>query len=196
MKPRPKYFNRNGDEIDERAALDHRGALRDGCTLHVPLQMKDGLSATQLSVRDTVAARDAREQAYRDYDTAIQEAWRNTDPRGRSFESTGFGESGQRGAVEGDSCTIDGVEGRLRMFGGQLQCVPLRVSSDSAAKFTDGTPDGGGNRPGWRIRIGDNRQAARDALRDYENDLVNRWRGPNAPCPSCQGTGEARRQSS
>ena len=189
-----KYFNRDGEEINERDAVDRYGALKDGIVLHVPLQMRDGLSSMQLAVRDATAARDARAQAYAAYDADVQEAWRNTDPR-RSFESTGFGESGQRGAVEGDSCTLDGVEGRLRIVGGRLHCVPLRSSSDSRPRFTDGTPDGGGKRPGWRIRIGDNRQAVRDALRDYENDLVNRWRGPNAPCPSCQGTGEARRQS-
>jgi hypothetical protein len=69
----------------------------------------------------------------------------------------------------------DGVTARVR--------VTMR-DGDSRVQFTDGTPDGGGNRPGWRIRVGDTRQAVRDALRDYENDLVNRWRGPNATCPS------------
>jgi hypothetical protein len=189
-------YYRGDREISEHEALDRNGMLKDGVSLRVRTQMRD-------------AATDARARAYELYDQEIEQrykhgtvrdvdpTWSAANPKGRSFESTGFGERGTpRGQAEGDSCTINGAEGRLRLVGGQLQCVPLRSSSDSAAKFTDGTPDGGGNRPGWRIRIGDNRQAVRDALRDYENDLVNRWRGPNAPCPSCQGTGEARRQSS
>jgi hypothetical protein len=115
------------------------------------------------------------------YDQEIQQAWRNTDPRGRSYESTGQGEHGPRGQSDGDVCTINGVEGRLRTANGRLQCVPLRSSSDSRAQFTDGSDDPTqANRPGWRLRVGDTRQAVRDALRDYENDLVNRWRGPDA----------------
>jgi hypothetical protein len=187
-----KYFDRNGDEIDERHAVDRSGALRDGVVLHVPLQMRDGLSPVQLSVRDA-AARDARAQAYATYDQEIQQAykhgsmrdtptpWAETDPRGRSTEATGFGSNGPRGQSEGDVCTINGVEGRLRTVNGRLRCVPLRSSSDSRAQFTDGSDDPTqANRPGWRLRVGDTRQAVRDALRDYENDLVNRWRGPDA----------------
>ncbi len=50
-----KYFDRNGDEIDERAALDHRGALRDGCSLRIPLTIRDTLSPLQRAVADDTA---------------------------------------------------------------------------------------------------------------------------------------------
>jgi hypothetical protein len=31
----------SGNEIDQRSALDNRGILRDGCTMRVPLQIRD-----------------------------------------------------------------------------------------------------------------------------------------------------------
>jgi len=74
-----KYYNSRGDEISEQDALDHRGLLRDQITVRV--RMRDGLS--------DAAARDARARAYELYDQEIQQAWRNTDPRGRSHEMKG-----------------------------------------------------------------------------------------------------------
>jgi hypothetical protein len=179
-----KYFDRYGNEVDQRHACDDHGALRNGCTMRVPFQARDGLSTTQLAVRDA-AARDARARAYELYDQEIQQAWRNTDPRGRSFESTGFGSSGPRGQSEGDACTIDGRSGHLKMVGGQLQCVPDKI---------DAVPliDSFGHRPGFAFV---NDAATREArarmyaLKDVEYE--NAWRGPNATCPSCQGSGEA-----
>jgi hypothetical protein len=143
------------------------------------------VSAPHSSLYATAAARDARARAYELYDQEIQQAWRNTDPRGRSFESTGFGSSGPRGQSEGDACTIDGRSGHLKMVGGQLQCVPDKI---------DAVPliDSFGHRPGFAFV---NDAATREArarmyaLKDVEYE--NAWRGPNATCPSCQGSGEA-----
>lgn|SRR5580704_14761940 len=122
---KPKYLDRNGNEIDASAALDHRGALRDGCTLRVPFQARDSLSTTQLAVRDATAARDARARAYELYDREIEQmykggmmrdtdpTWSQTNPRGRSSEATGEGERGTpRGQQPGDLCTIDGRPGQ------------------------------------------------------------------------------------
>src|SRR4029077_1098763 len=47
-----KYFDRYGNEVDQRHACDDHGALRNGCTMRVPFQAHDGLSTTQLAVRD------------------------------------------------------------------------------------------------------------------------------------------------
>lgn len=97
-----KYFDRNGDEIDERAALDHRGALRDGCSLRIPLTIRDTLSPLQRAVADDTARRaritdgtdnpfalnkpgfrvrigDTRQNvadAYQDYENALVNAYR------------------------------------------------------------------------------------------------------------------------
>lgn len=56
----------------------------------------------------------------------------------------------------------------------------IAASTARDAKFTDGrTNDPTAlNRPGWRIRVGDNRQAIKDALAEYQSELVNRWRKP------------------
>jgi hypothetical protein len=53
---KPKYY-RDGIEIDAARALDHRGILRSGCTMRIPMTMRDALSPLQRSVADTTAHR-------------------------------------------------------------------------------------------------------------------------------------------
>jgi hypothetical protein len=38
---KPKYFNRNGDEISEAETLDHRGMMRDQVTIRVSTMVRD-----------------------------------------------------------------------------------------------------------------------------------------------------------
>jgi len=67
-----RYFNREGDEINERSALDRHGIMRDGIAMRVPLQMRDAASRVTdahlhrpgFRVGDG-GHRDARQQALR-----------------------------------------------------------------------------------------------------------------------------------
>ena len=120
--------------------------------------------------------------------------WSETNPRGTSFGSTGQGEHGQRGQAEGDACTINGAAGTLRMVKGELQCVPLKSSSDHGApRFSDGSVGDptSGHKPGFRIRVGDNRQVVKDAYDKYRTEVSNRWKcgDQQQVCSSCSGSG-------
>jgi hypothetical protein len=96
-----KYFDSSGNEIDESAALNRHGILRDGCTIRVSMQMRDSNTARR-------------------------------------------------------------------------------------ARITDGTNNPFAlNRPGWRMRVGDNRQAIKDALAEYEAELTNRWRDGDSDDEDC-----------
>ena len=99
-------YSRNGRPISEDEALDRKGALRDGVSMHVPHRLRDS-------------------------DTGL------------------------------------------------------------SAMFTDGTSDGGGNRPGFRLRIGDNRKAQNDAISAYDKEISNRWKCGDGQqvCSSCSGSG-------
>ena len=47
----------------------------------------------------------------------------------------------------------------------------------TTARITDGTGNPLGlHKPGFRVRTGDNRQAIKDALAEYEAEMTNRWR--------------------
>lgn len=79
----------------------------------------------------------------------------------------------------------DGVAVRVRS---------IMRDSDGRVLFTDGTPDGGGNRPGWRIPLNDDakrRAVVRDAYQRYETELTNRWRCRDGQhlCSACLGSG-------
>jgi hypothetical protein len=39
-----KYFDKSGRAVDEQTALDHRGTIRDGYRMTVPLNMRDSSS--------------------------------------------------------------------------------------------------------------------------------------------------------
>ena len=122
MSRHHSYF-RNGREIDESEAFDRIGCLRDGCSVMVRMQMRDGrmtdlqraVAADAANRRPLVdafgqpaghrpgyaftndaASRRARAKAYADYDAEIERAWQQTNPRGR-IEATGAGEYGQGG---------------------------------------------------------------------------------------------------
>ncbi|HZR88425.1 MAG TPA: hypothetical protein VFB02_16580 [Bradyrhizobium sp.] len=41
MKQQPKFFDANGNEIDETEAFDHRGVMRDQCAMRVPMWLSD-----------------------------------------------------------------------------------------------------------------------------------------------------------
>jgi hypothetical protein len=204
MSRQPRYFDLDGNEIDARHALDGHGALRDGVTLHIPLQLRDGLTPTQLSVRDA-AARDARAQAYQRYDLemgqmykhggSIRDAptpslWAQADPCGGSFEATGFGSRGSRGDQPGDLCTINGRPGRLKQVGGELRCVP---DSRDSVGFTDHSGDPlSASRPGFRVRRGhDDRRLVQDAHDVYRTRLSNSYKlhDNERLCESCNGSG-------
>ena len=95
----------------------------------------------------------------------VMQERRRSDPRGRSFASTGFGSRGpSRGQQPGNACTIDGKEGRLKMVNGELQCVALR-SQDAKPLIVDGYGNSGLalNRPGFRVSTNDARQSIVDA---------------------------------
>jgi hypothetical protein len=83
---------------------------------------------------------------YDAYDDAVSRLWENNPP-------TGDGSSGHRAAQAGDSCTLDGKRGHLRMIDGELKCVVDARGNDSA--------------------MTDEREAA---YADYQNRIENAWR--------------------
>jgi hypothetical protein len=177
---------------DDDDAFDERGLLRDGRRARVPLMMRDsdGLSDLQRSVmadsmqRDAAkrfglndslalhkpgqrfctdeAARDAVEQARREWIDEMTTAWQRKPTEDLSGEF--------RGAQEGDVCTVreggidEGSPGHLRMVNGKLTCVPDKRSQDS------GPP---------RSMSVDAAQVLRDAA--YEESVraeLEAWKGP------------------
>jgi hypothetical protein len=101
-----QYFDsRTGRRLRRDEACDARGVLRDGCILRTPMTARDGMpqvprfTDTDLSLNrpgfrtapgtplaDTLA-RDARHEAYCDYDTALTNAWRK--PSGKFADAAG-----------------------------------------------------------------------------------------------------------
>jgi hypothetical protein len=118
---------RNDDD-----AFDENGILRDGHTVRVPLQMRDAMRRAS-NMRDgghhrlerdpyarhrpgqrfgDMAALDAKERAYREYEQRQCDAWK---------------------AREGDLCTINGAPAHLNA---QLECVPDRREKPSRIDST------------------------------------------------------------
>jgi hypothetical protein len=118
-----KYFNREGDEIDERSALDRHGIMRDGIAMRVPLQMRDASRLTidaslhrpGFRVGDT-DVRDARQQANDEYLHDLTNAWKSQESKVSGFGSTEFRSAQQEGAV----CTINGFPGHINSKG---ECI-------------------------------------------------------------------------
>ncbi len=148
--------------------FDERGVLRDGRTAITSVMLRDSADNSWRKEMDRrfhdghggsvghrpgfVVGRsvnnDARERAYATYDAEIGRAWANAP--------VGAGDRGQRGAQEGDQCTIDGAPGHMRMVPNVgLQCVADR-STDRA--------DG---------RVVDARQ---QAYLDYDKSVSEAWR--------------------
>ena len=117
--------------------------------LHRPgFRPQDGYAST----------RALREKAYADYEQQICDAWQGDATKGfknvlsgggvtSGFENvlggsgtdknTGFGESGQRGSVAGDPCTLNGWPGKLvQGEGGKLVCrIESRHNDDADPDF-------------------------------------------------------------
>jgi hypothetical protein len=106
---RAKYFDTvTGNEIDESVALDRHGVLKDGCSLRVPLQIRDAAQQTAPRITDgsnnpfalnkpgfRMRAGDTRRNvavAYKDYDVALVNAYRCGDHERDSSEN--FGSAG------------------------------------------------------------------------------------------------------
>jgi hypothetical protein len=62
---------------------------------------------------------------YDAYDEEISRMWENKPP-------TGAGSSAPRGEREGDSCSVNGSRGHLRMIDGELKCIADARGNDSA----------------------------------------------------------------
>jgi hypothetical protein len=119
---------------------------------------------TALDRRGAAELRDARqrlEDAYRDYDEADANAWRNP-PNGPCLQCDASGEFGRDipvgayplSAGEGSRCTINGQDGRLVRKGNWLVCEPVR---------RDAMPV---------------QDARAEAYRLYDEEMANAWRNP------------------
>jgi hypothetical protein len=161
-----KQRHDDDDESNVRYHGDGRGPLRDGERLRTPLHLMDGVQreVARHAARITDAMGESgpalRRPGYRisdafqrdwsvydAYDEAVSCLWENNPP-------TGDGSSGPRGAQPGDSCTLDGKRGHLRMIDGELKCVVDASGNDSA--------------------MSDEREAAYAAKDEYYR---NAWRG-------------------
>jgi hypothetical protein len=87
----------------------------------------------------------------------------------------------------------DALDPRGHIKDGIMVKVPAMMRDSDPTRFTDfsGNP-WSASRPGFRVRVGDNRKAQRDALAEYERELTNRWRcgDQERACEACDGTGE------
>jgi hypothetical protein len=134
---------------DDDDAFDERGILKDGRSYRVPLRMMDSMQrdVARHAARITDAMGESgaalRRPGYRlsdafprdwsvydAYDEEISRMWENKPP-------TGAGSSAPRGAQPGNSCTLDGRAGRLRLINGELQCVPDGPGRGSDHAMTD-----------------------------------------------------------
>jgi len=169
--------------------FDENGLLKDGHTYRVPMRMADSNStrrtldaalhrpgfraATALDDAALADARDAREQAYRDYDERVSTAW--IDSADDTFDRTmrvlerlqdAADDTGE-GSVEGASCTVKndtykndfGAPGHLRRDAksGKLICVPDKPKS-----------------VGKDAR--DHAAVMRDVYDQYDQTIVDAWR--------------------
>ena len=102
----------------------------------------------------------------------------------------GTTEISEADALDHNNIIKDGITVRVRT---QMRDSEM---TDTRALFHDGTPSGGGNRPGWRIRLhGDtiNAGSLTDAYAAYETRLTNAYRlkDDQVCCPQCDGSGFA-----
>jgi hypothetical protein len=147
------------DEDDDDSPFDRNGILKDGRSIRV--SFFDAMRARQPEDHEVIVNRgfamqdsrpggpwtapdrrgavelgDARqrlEDAYRAYDEADANAWRNP-PSGPCLQSDASGEFGRDipegayplSAGEGTRCTINGQDGRLARKGNWLVCEPVR----------------------------------------------------------------------
>lgn len=82
----------------------------------------DGIALCRPGFRvvNDASARDAKAEAYRQYDADLRRAYLDAD---NTSSPTGAGSHGPIGAREGEECTLDGAPGHLHRIGGRLICV-------------------------------------------------------------------------
>lgn len=160
-----QYYAKPLDDDDfETVIIDGQSVkvLKDGHSFRVPMTMADARSPSPhlhdgrggpvghrpgFAFTIDSAISDAKRRLYDEYDAEISQAY--TSP------PTGFGSREFIGQREGDLCTINGAQGRLRRGpDGQLVCVPDQRKNDCTAA--------------------DARETAYSA---YEADITNAWRG-------------------
>ena len=157
-------------KLDFDADFDERGLLKDGRKLHIPMLAMDAAGDHRQRLHDghghrpgnkpgliiaDTAARD-REEAYRQYQTDIENAWRGSDAVNQGEQS------------EGDACTVregggrygpEGSPGHLRNIDGKLVWVADRRSSSGTA-------------------IADDHRLTMDKIyAAYDAEMSNAWRG-------------------
>jgi hypothetical protein len=115
-----------------------------------PLAMHRPGFRVSTNPRERMAADAALTEAYEARELADREAWRSSDDYPLNDNARGTSRS-QR---EGDSCSIDGQRGRLKMVNGALQCVADRQQD---------------------AQLVDERELA---YLEYENWSANAWRNP------------------
>jgi hypothetical protein len=194
MKQHRKYFRR-GVPIPEAEALDHRGLIRDGVALHVPVSLRDAASKTQVVdalggaarlhqpgprylTADAARARRDKAVAYAAYDAEAANAWRSP-PTG-----AGANPNGPIGQREGDLCTINGAPGHLQMVNGALQCVPDNSDDEELEDFgAEGSAFAAKTSERRRMSSARSDQAARDhavRMRDtyaaYDAEIAQAWK--------------------
>jgi hypothetical protein len=137
-----KQRHDDDDDGNVRYHGDGRGPLRDGQRLRTPLHLMDAIQrdVARHAARITDAMGDSglalRKPGFRvsdafqrdlsiydQYDEQVSRLWENP-PRV-------VGSSGPRGEREGDSCSVNGSRGHLRMIDGELLCVPDRSHQDA-----------------------------------------------------------------
>jgi hypothetical protein len=126
--------------LDEDDAFDEDGLLKDGHVARVRMSMKDAMSMRDCPrvtdafgnrpghkpgfiVSNDARQRDARAQAYADYERDLARAYKDQPPAGAYPYSA---------AAEGGACTIDGRPGRLVKQGDWLVCKPTTSFNGSA----------------------------------------------------------------
>jgi hypothetical protein len=125
---------------DEDDPFDERGLLKDGHVARVRMTLRDGKPMREFArprITDAFGrppgnrpgflvsdhGREAKQQAYLDYENWVGSRWRDQD------DPNGAGSSGPIGQREGDACTINGFAGRLRRDeDGKLVCVANKQS--------------------------------------------------------------------
>jgi hypothetical protein len=160
---RHRYFDRRGHEVSAEQAL-HRGVLRNGYSLRVPTQLKDNAPRQHFAdARNKAAAyrsyvhdlenawRAGRDEptgfgsvdprGSKEGDHCTRDGWRGEwrNPIGGIGDPSGTHAHEQFGSQVGQTCTINGRPGHLKMVGGQLRCVPEKRID---APNLDGDDDG------------------------------------------------------
>ena len=166
----------DGRIVDDAEGLGPDGLLRHGYRQRTPLMFRDAdsLSDVQRAVMADKAARvgfsdalcrhqpgpaivtdrsgiERKAQAYAEYVSDLQTAWRNPSP----LPVADVG--GMRGQKPGDQCTINGAPGHLNE---QLECVPDQQDA----------------RPVYDAAEGRRIKAA--AYQQMVDELTSAWKGP------------------